>query len=80
MRELRGRWDQVQTGFVDEPRDAVRRADQLVAETMTRLAEMFAAERSKLEQQWSRGDEVSTEELRMTLQRYRTFYSRLLSV
>jgi len=79
-REMRGRWDAVQTGFVDEPRRAVERADQLVAEAMKRLAESFASERSNLESQWSRGDQVSTEDLRMALRRYRTFFERLLSI
>ena len=78
--EMRSRWDAVQTGFVDEPRQAVEQADQLVAEAMKRLAETFATERSNLESQWSRGDQVSTEDLRMALRRYRTFFERLLSI
>jgi glutathione S-transferase len=77
---MRSRWDAVQTGFVDEPRQAVEQADQLVAEAMKRLAETFASERSNLEGQWSRGDQVSTEDLRMALRRYRTFFERLLSI
>ena len=79
-RELRSRWDAIQVGFVDEPRRAVEQADGLVASTVKRLAEMFADERSKLEQQWSRGDQVSTEDLRIALRRYRSFFGRLLSV
>jgi hypothetical protein len=77
---FRSRWDAVQTGFVDEPRRAVEQADGLVAEVMKRLAETFAEERSKLEGQWSRGDNVSTEDLRLALQRYRSFFDRLLSM
>ena len=77
---LRGQWDSIQVGFVDEPRQAVEHADQLVAGAMKRLAEMFAAERSRLEGQWDRGDSVSTEELRLALRRYRAFFARLLSV
>jgi hypothetical protein len=77
---LRREWDGIQAGFVDEPRHAVEQADNLVAETMKRLAEMFSAERSKLESQWDRGDDVSTEDLRVALQRYRSFFQRLLSV
>ncbi|HLH21935.1 MAG TPA: hypothetical protein VK066_05405 [Chloroflexota bacterium] len=76
---FRDRWDDVQTGFVDEPRHAVEQADELVAEVMKRLAEIFAGERSKLESQWSRGDNVSTEDLRQALRRYRSFFDRLLS-
>jgi hypothetical protein len=77
---LRNRWSGVQTAFVDEPRRAVEQADGLVASAMKRLAEVFAEERSKLEQQWDRGDNVSTEDLRIALQRYRSFFHRLLSI
>jgi hypothetical protein len=77
---FRSRWDSIQTGFVDEPRHSVEQADSLVAEVMKRLAETFAEERSKLEGQWSRGDNVSTEDLRLALQRYRSFFDRLLSM
>jgi hypothetical protein len=77
---LRARWSEVQTGFVDEPRHAVEQADGLVAEMMQRLAKVFADERSKLEEQWSRGDDISTEDLRVALRRYRSFFDRLLSV
>jgi len=77
---LRNRWKGVQTAFVVEPRRAVEQADGLVASAMKRLAEVFAQERSKLENQWDRGDNVSTEDLRIALQRYRSFFHRLLSV
>ena len=78
--DLRGKWDAIQVGFVDEPRQAVQDADNLVAGTMKRLAEIFADERNKLESQWSKGENVSTEDLRLALRRYRSFFSRLLSV
>jgi hypothetical protein len=77
--DLRERWTTIQAAFVDEPRQAVQDADGLVALAMKRLAEMFADERSNLESQWDRGDQVSTEELRVALQRYRSFFDRLLS-
>jgi hypothetical protein len=77
---LRNRWVDVQTAFVDEPRTAVQNADSLVAEVMKRLAETFANERATLEHQWDRGDNVTTEDLRIALQRYRTFFDRLLSI
>jgi hypothetical protein len=80
LQELRNRWSGVQTAFVDEPRRAVEQADGLVASAMKRLAEVFAEERSKLEKQWDRGDDVSTEDLRIALQRYRSFFHRLLSI
>jgi hypothetical protein len=78
--ELRERWTDVQSAFVDEPRTAVEQADALVADVMKRLASGFADERKSLEGQWSRGDDVSTEDLRLALQRYRSFFDRLLSV
>ena len=78
--ELRGRWDSIQAGFVDEPRKAVEAADGLVAAAMKRLAETFANERAGLEAQWDRGDDVSTEDLRLALRRYRSFFGRLLSM
>ena len=80
LEDLRNRWKEVQTAFVDEPRRAVEQADNLVASAMKRLAEVFAEERSKLEKQWDRGDNVSTEDLRVALQRYRSFFQRLLAV
>ena len=74
------RWDSLQVGFIDEPRHAVEQADNLVANAMKRLAEIFAEERAKLEGQWDRGDNVSTEDLRIALRRYRSFFRRLLAV
>lgn len=76
--DYRQRWDSIQTGFVDEPRAAVAEADTLVAEVMQQLAETFSRERGSLESQWDRGGEVSTEDLRVALQRYRSFFNRLL--
>jgi len=80
MVDLRSQWSKVQTGFVDEPRRTVEDADKLVAAAMQRLAEGFANERSGLEKQWDGGDNVSTEDLRVTLQRYRSFFDRLLKL
>ena len=80
VQDLRARWNDIQTAFVDEPRRAVEDADSLVAEAIKRLAESFADARQRLEQDWSRGADVSTEELRQALQRYRAFFGRLLEV
>ena len=80
MGDFRSQWSTVQTGFVDEPRRAVKDADQLVASVMQRLAEGFADKRSGLEKQWDRGVDVSTEDLRVALQRYRSFFDRLLQL
>jgi hypothetical protein len=78
--DFRSRWEKIQTGFVDDPRKSVEAADGLVAAAIKRLAEIFADERSKMEQEWGRGDNVSTEDLRVALRRYRSFFDRLLSV
>jgi hypothetical protein len=79
LHNFRARWDQVQTSFVDEPRQAVEQADTLVANVVKRIAEQFANERGKLENQWAKGDNVNTEDLRQSLKRYRSFFDRLLS-
>jgi len=79
VNDLRGRWSNAQSNFVDEPRKAVEEADKLVATVMQRLADGFASERSNLEKQWDKGDNVSTEDLRVALQRYRSFFDRLLA-
>ena len=78
VQDLRDRWHALQAEFVDEPRDTVGAADSLVAELLRDLAQNFDASRSKLEEQWSSGGDVSTEDLRLTLQRYRSFFERLL--
>jgi hypothetical protein len=74
------RWRDIQADFVDHPRQAMQDADALVAGLMQQLAKTFADERAQLEAQWSRGDDVSTEDLRVSLQRYRAFFERLLAV
>ncbi len=72
-------WEELQTAFVDDPRRTVEQADELVDQGKQRLAEGFAAEREQLEAQWGRGEDISTEDLRVALQRYRAFFQRLLS-
>jgi hypothetical protein len=79
LHNFRARWDTVQTSFVDEPREAVEQADSLVANVVKRIAEQFSTERAGLEQQWAQGDNVSTEDLRQALRRYRSFFDRLLA-
>jgi hypothetical protein len=78
--DFRSRWEKIQIGFVDEPKKAVEQADELVASAIKRLAEVFASERQKLEAEWDKNDNVSTEDLRVALRRYRSFFDRLLSV
>lgn len=75
----RTRWQDIQGQFVDAPRQAVEQGDQLVAEVIQHVAEVFAKERTKLEEQWSKGGEADTEDLRVALQRYRAFFERLLA-
>ena len=77
---LRPAWNDIQTRFIDEPRKSVERADALVAQTVQQLSESFTHERGRLESQWSKGDDVSTEDLRLALRRYRSFFDRLLSL
>jgi hypothetical protein len=77
---FRTSWHQIQADFVDSPRESVKKADELVASIIQRVAEVFAAERSKLEGDWGEGRDVSTEDLRQALQRYRSFFDRLLSL
>jgi hypothetical protein len=76
----RARWGGIQTGFVDEPRRAVTEADALVSELTTRLTQSFAEERSQLEARWDKAENISTEDLRQAMRRYRSFFERLLKV
>ena len=78
--EFRHRWDQVQFSFVDDPKRAVREGDELVAQVMKSLAQTFSQERAKLERELGQNDAGSTENLRVALQRYRSFFQRLLSL
>ncbi|MDJ0384777.1 hypothetical protein [Streptomyces sp. G-G2] len=72
-------WSDIQGRFVDDPQDAVRSADKLVAEVMRTLAETFSSRKQGLEGQWDQGEQVATEELRLALQQYRSFFNRLLN-
>jgi hypothetical protein len=80
LTEMRHRWTEIQANFVDEPRDAVAKADTLVADALAGLTDGFARRRADLEGQWKRGDAISTEDLRQALRHYRTFFDRILSV
>jgi hypothetical protein len=76
----RSRWVSIQSSFVDDPRQAVRSGDELVAEVMTNLANTFSEERQRVEAQLDQTGEGSTENLRLALRRYRSFFDRLLSL
>ena len=77
---LRARWDNVQAGFVDDPRECVHKADGLVSDVVDQLTAGFSDARTRLEEQWARGEEASTEDLRVALKQYREFFQRLLAV
>jgi DNA-binding ferritin-like protein len=77
--KLRARWESIQTSFVDEPQQSVEKADALVKDVMKRLTRTFEETREALETQFAEADEVSTEDLRIGLQRYRSFFERLLT-
>ncbi len=76
--KFRSRWNTIQGKFVDEPCSAVQQADALVAELIAHISQIFAGELNSLEAQWNQGNEVSTEDLRLTLQRYRSILNRLV--
>jgi hypothetical protein len=78
--DLRARWAGVQAAFVDDPKDCVQKADHLVSDVVEQLTTGFAQARSRLEEQWSRGQEASTEDLRVALMHYREFFDRLLAI
>jgi hypothetical protein len=77
---LTARWDNVQAGFVDDPRECVQKADGLVSDVVKQLTAGFSNTRTQLEEQWARGEEASTEDLRVALKQYREFFQRLLAV
>jgi hypothetical protein len=77
--DYRARWKVVQGDFIDEPRKAVTDADSMVGEILDELAETFRRQRQSLEQDWA-DDKSTTEDLRIALRRYRTFFDRLLTL
>jgi hypothetical protein len=80
IEDFRSRWSALQASFVDEPRKAVEEADKLVSSAINSIAGAFHEQHSNLEKQWSKGSEVSTEDLRVSLRHYRAFFDRLLSI
>jgi hypothetical protein len=77
---FRTQWLEIQSRFVDDPRVAVKEADDLVADVIKNITRTFSDERMTLEDQWKSGDKVSTEDLRVAMQRYRSFFNRLLKL
>ena len=77
--DLRERWQSIKTAFVDEPLEAVQQADALVSDVIERLTQTFRQTKDSLETQLAEPADVSTEDLRIGLQRYRSFFERLLA-
>lgn len=77
---LRSRWEAIQGSFIDEPQRSVEEANDLVEDLANRIRDRFDEQRRELQATWEKGEEVSTETLRLTLQRYRSFFERLLAV
>lgn len=80
VQDLRDRWIAIQAAFIDEPRRSVTEADRLVGDVTERITRSFEDERARLEEIWESGEDITTEDLRLTLQRYRAFFDRLLSI
>jgi uncharacterized protein YcbX len=79
-RKFRSRWTAIQSKFVDDPRDSVKQADDLVADIIKNVTMNFAERRITLEKQWNNGENISTEDMRQALKRYRSFFGRLLTL
>ena len=78
--QLKGTWLDIQRAFIDEPKRAVQNADGLVKEILGAVSQRFEGARHSLEVEWNRGEQASTEALRVALQRYRALFDRLLSL
>ena len=79
-KKFRSRWLVIQSKFVDDPRDSVKQADDLVADILKSVTMSFADRRISLEKQWNSGENISTEDMRQALKRYRAFFERLLTL
>jgi len=77
---FRTRWLAIQSKFVDDPGDSVKQADQLVEDVIQNITKSFAGRRGSLERQWNGGEKASTEDLRLALKQYRSFFDRLLTL
>ncbi len=79
-KDFRLRWDAVQMSFIDDPRQAARQGDELVAQVRKNITDIFSQERANLEAQLAQTDKASTENLRVTMRRYRSFFERILAL
>jgi hypothetical protein len=80
MQQLRERWVSIQSSFVDNPRQAIGEAESLVTSAIKRIEDRLNSERMDLEKGWKESDDTSTEDLRVSLQRYREFFDRLTAM
>ena len=78
--EFHKRWLEIQSRFVDDPSAAVKEADELVDHVIKNITDAFADKRMSVENQWKSGEKVSTEDMRVALKRYRSFFNRLLTL
>lgn len=79
-RKFRARWLAIQSKFVDDPSDSVKQADDLVSDVIKSVTMNFSNRRIALEKQWNGEENTSTEDLRMAIKRYRSFFDRLLTL
>lgn len=79
-KKFRSQWLSIQSKFVDDPRESVKQADELVASVLKSVTMGFSDRRVGLEKQWNSGENISTENLRVALKRYRSFFDRLLTL
>ena len=78
--EFQVRWSELQTIFVDDPRSAVQRADEVVSQSIQKIYERMNTQRSQLSERWQRNDSTSTEDLRVAFQNYRNFFRSLAGI
>jgi len=77
--DWRSRWDSIQIGFVDEPGSSVKQADELVTEVMKQIDRRFSEKHTTLLRQWG-SQEATTEDQRLALQSYRSFFNWLINL
>ncbi|MFD9945505.1 hypothetical protein ACFWYW_49205 [Nonomuraea sp. NPDC059023] len=71
--QIADRWRDVQAGFVDDPRAAVERADDLLEE----LLQDVTRQAGEMRESWK--SQQDTEQLRLALREYRSVMERLMA-
>ena len=77
--DWQSRWESIQIGFVDEPSSSVKQADELVTEVMKQIDRRFSEKHTTLLRQWG-SQEATTEDQRLALQSYRSFFNWLINL